>query len=127
QRAIVPDLVQGTDQGLPVDPAVARRAELPAGPRVAARPVPGQHPGPAVERQLRILDVYMIDAVREAPQELDRIDPLPVEVARVEREPELLPPAERVEHQLRRVQVERKLARVNLAGEPHPAVAGRVE
>src|SRR5687768_11317935 len=69
----------------------------------------------------------MIDAVREAPNELHRIDPLPVQVTRVEREPEVLAPVERVENDLRGVQVERELPRMHLAREPHPALARRVE
>ena len=84
-------------------------------------------PGAAVERQLRVLDVDMIDAIGEAPQELHRVDPLPVQVARVEGEAELLAVVEGVEHQFRRVEIERELAGVNLAGEPHAALAGGVE
>src|SRR5262249_7308032 len=127
QRPVVTDLVQSTDHRRPVDAAVARRAELPAGPRVAAGPVARQQPGAAVERQLCVLDVYMINPVGKAPQELDRVYTLPVQVARVEREPELLAAVEGIERQFRGIQIEREWPRVDLAGDPHAAVARRVE
>src|SRR5947208_3623805 len=55
QRTVVADLVECSHDRGPVDAAVAGRAELPAGPRIAAGPVPGQYAGPAVERQLGVL------------------------------------------------------------------------
>src|ERR1700722_2969210 len=42
----------------PVNPPVARGAELPAGPWIAAGPVAGEYSGPAIECELCILDVY---------------------------------------------------------------------
>src|SRR5262245_21829095 len=48
QWAVVADLVQPADDRRPVDPAVARGTELPAGPRVAAGPVARQDAGATV-------------------------------------------------------------------------------
>ena len=51
----------------------------------------------AVERDDRVLDVDVVDAVGEFADELDRVDALPDAVAGVEVEAELLAVAERVE------------------------------
>src|SRR5215468_10421841 len=69
----------------------------------------------------------MEDAVGEATDELDRVDALPVEVTRVEREAELLAAADRVEDCLGAVQVEGELARVDLTGEGEAALGAGVE
>src|SRR6476646_7332440 len=71
--------------------------------------------------------MHMIDAIREPTQELHRIDTLPVQMARIEREPEVLAAVEHVQNDFRGIEVERELPRVNLAREPYPALAGRVE
>src|SRR4051812_2608900 len=44
QGAVVAALVEGADQGLPIDPAPPRRAPLPAAPRVALGPVGAEQP-----------------------------------------------------------------------------------
>ena len=82
---------------LPVDAAMTRTAELPAATRIAAGQVAVQYTRPAIERQHRVLDVDVIDAIAEAADELDRVNALPVQVTRIEREAELRPAVQRVE------------------------------
>ena len=84
---------------------------VPAAPRVAVRQVRAEHAGAAVQRQRHVLDVDVIDAIRKTAQELDRIDALPVQMARIEREAELLAAVQRVQDHLGAVQVEGDLAR----------------
>src|SRR6266542_438527 len=106
QRTVIADLVQRSYQRLPVDTAVAGRAEVPAAARVAWRQATVEQSRPTVERQARILDVDVKDSVGEPTYELDRVDALPVEVARVEGEPKFFTAANRVEDRLGAVQVE---------------------
>src|SRR5262249_61523539 len=98
------------------------RAPVPAASRVTRRQITVEQPGPAVERDGHVLDVNVQDALGEAAQKLHRVDPLPVQVARVEEEAELLAFVERLEHQLGAGQVEGELPRMDLAGKLHPAV-----
>ena len=127
QRAVVADLVEAADDRLPVDAAAAGAAELPAAPRVAARPVPGEQPRAAVEAQHGVLQVDVVDAVGEAAQEGDGVDALPVQVAGVEEDAELLAGVQHVEDDFGRVEVEGELPRMHLAGEADAAVARGVE
>src|SRR5439155_10080911 len=117
QRAVVADLVEGADDRLPVDAAVPRRPVVPTPPRVAVGQVRPQEAAAPVQRQRRVLDVDVVNAVREAAHELRRVDPLPVQVAGVEQQAELLPAVQGVEYHLGRVQVEGDLPRVDLEGE----------
>ena len=81
----------------------------------------------AVERHDRVLHVDVVDAVGECADELDRIDPLPDQVARVEVEAELLAVVQRLQRPLGRVQIEGDLRRMHLQGELHAALAEHVE
>ena len=81
----------------------------------------------AVERDDRVLDVDVVDAVGELADELDRIDALPQQMARVEVEAELLAVAERVERPSGGDDVERDLGRMHFEREPHAALAEHVE
>src|SRR5207302_1487374 len=101
--------------------AVTRRAEVPAAARVARRQTAVEQSRPAIEADAGVLDVDMVDPVGEAAHELDRVDALPVQVAGVEGEAELLAAAQRVEDRLGAIQVEGELSRVDLAGELQPA------
>ena len=74
----------------------------------------GQDARPAVERPGRVLDVHVIDPIRESPDELDGVDHLPEEVARVEVEPELRAVVDRLQGPLGRVDIKGDLGRVNL-------------
>ena len=95
ERALVADDVQRADDLLEVDAAAAQAAEIPAASRRAEVQVRGQDAGLAVQRERRVLHVHVVDAVRERLEELDRIHHLPVQVARVEVEPERLAVARR--------------------------------
>ena len=76
---------------LPIDAAAAGRTRMPAAPRIAVGQIRTQQTGSAVQRQRQVLDVDVKNPVAETTQELDRIDALPVQMARVEGEAELLP------------------------------------
>ena len=84
-------------------------------------------PLPAVERDDRVLDVHVVDAVVERADELHGVDALPVEVAGVEVEAELLAAAERVERPLGGDDVEGDLGGMHLQREPHAALGEHVE
>ena len=81
----------------------------------------------AVERHDRVLHVDVVDAVGERADELDRIDALPDQVARIEIEAELLAVVQRIERPLGRVQVEGDFRRMHLQGKLHAALAEHVE
>ena len=85
----VADLVQRADDLLEIDAAAARRAEFPAAARIAKLQMAAQNAAAAVERDDRVLDVDVINAVGKRPQEFDRIDPLPEQMAGIEIEAEL--------------------------------------
>ena len=68
-------------------------------------------PALAVEGARGVLDVHVIDAVGEGPDELDRVDELPEQVAGVEVEAELGPVVEGLQGRLGRVDVEGDLGR----------------
>ena len=84
-------------------------------------------PLPAVERDGGVLHVDVVDAVGELLEEADRVDPLPLQVTRVEVEAERLPPADRVERAIGGNQVERDLRRVNLEREADTVLLERIE
>src|SRR5690606_18612904 len=89
ERAVVADLVKRADDLLEIDAAATWRAEVPAAARVAEVEVAGQDAGAAVERDDRVLDVDVIDAIRKLADELDRINSLPQQMTGVEVEAEL--------------------------------------
>ena len=87
----------------------------------------GQNPAAAVERDDRVLDVDVINPIGKGAQKLDRIDPLPEQMAGIEIEAELFAAVERLERSLGGVQVEGDLRRMNFQGEPHAALAEDVQ
>src|SRR5258708_4968154 len=99
---------------------MARRAEGPAAARVTGAVVRVEHAAATVERQGQILDVDVIDAVGKAAYELGRLDALPVQMARIERETELLATAQDVEDRLGAVEIEGNLPGMHLQGETNP-------
>src|SRR5688572_3791355 len=127
ERSLVVNLVECPDDLLKIDRASPRAAEVPAAARIAEVDVAGQNSRAAVKRDDRVLDVHVVDAVGERPDELDRIDPLPMEVAGVEVEAEFLAMAKRFKGPLRRVDVKRNLGRMDLQGELHAALGKHVE
>ena len=70
ERAVVADLVEGAGDGVEVDLAAARRAEVPAAAGVAEVQVRAEDAGLAVERPRGVLDVDVVDPVGERPDEL---------------------------------------------------------
>ena len=84
-------------------------------------------PALAVERPRGVLDVHVVDPVGEGPDELDRVDELPEQVAGVEVEAELGPVVERLQGHLGRVDVEGDLGRVDLQAELDAALLEDVE
>ncbi len=84
-------------------------------------------PDPAVERPGRVLDVHVIDPIRESPDELDRVDHLPEQVAGVEVEPEFRPVVDRLQGSLGRVDIKGDLGRMNLERELDAAFLEDVE
>src|SRR5262249_21534718 len=123
----VTDGVQRAGDPVEVDLAAAGRAEVPAAPGVAEVEVRAEDTRPAVEGRGRVLDVDVIDAVGAITDELDGIDHLPLEVARVEVEPELRATVQGVEGALGRIDVEGDLGRVDLQGEADAALLEHVE
>ncbi len=69
----------------------------------------------------------VVDAIAEAAHELHRVDSLPVEMARVEGEAELLPAVDGVQYALGAVEVEGDLARVYLEGVAQAALGTHVQ
>ena len=65
QGTVVADVIQGSNDLFKVDAAATGTAEIPTAPRVAEVQVAGIDPALAVERHNRVLDMDMIDAVRE--------------------------------------------------------------
>src|SRR3712207_5251260 len=127
-RPVVADGVQHPEAGLPRDVAVAGGDEVPAAPRVG----PGQvrtHPAvaPVAHLLLRVLAVDVVDPVLEVPDERDRVEVLPHEVARVPVQPEGLPVPDRLHRADRRPVVVGDLGRVDLVGEAHADLVEDVE
>src|SRR5262249_47936872 len=127
ERAVVADVIQGADDALPVDTAVPGRPEMPAAPRVPVLQMRVQDAALAAKGERRGLDVDVEDAVGVAAQKLDRVDALPVQMARVEGEAELGPAIQRFERHFRAVEIEGDLSRMDLEGEAHPGFGARVE
>src|SRR5690606_11255327 len=95
--------------------------------RVAEVEMARQDAAAAVERDDRVLDVDVVDAVRELADELDGIDPLPNEMARIEIEAEFLAVADRIEGAAGGVDVEGEFGRVDFEGEADAAFGEDVE
>ena len=63
ERALVADAVQFADDLLEIDTAVARAAEVPAAVRLAEVDMAGKDARLAVERDFRVFDMDVVDAV----------------------------------------------------------------
>ena len=127
QGALVAGLVESPDDLLKIDAAAARRAEVPAPPWVAEVEVAGEDARPPVQGHDRVLDVHMVDPVGERADELDRAHSLPVEMAGVEVEAELLAAAESPKGPLSGEDVEGDLGGMYLEGEPHAGFREHIE
>src|SRR5690606_29448234 len=111
ERALVAHAVQLADDLFEVDGAAAWAAEVPTAAGVAEVDVARQDAAAAVECDDRVFHVHVINAVRERADKLDRVDALPVQMARVEVEAELGPVVESFEGPLGGVDIERDLGR----------------
>src|SRR3712207_6678327 len=88
ERTVVAYAVQSPDYRLEIHTPAPDRSEVPAPAVVAECEVRGKDAALAVEGPERILDVDVVDTVREAVDELGWVDELPIEVAGIEVEPE---------------------------------------
>src|SRR5271168_2454852 len=86
-----------------------------------------QDPGPPVERSGRVLDVHVIDALGKSPDEFDRVDHLPEQVARIEVESELRTIVDRLQRTLGGVDIKGDLGGMNLEGKLDVAFLEDVE
>src|SRR4051794_6508355 len=127
QRSFVFRLVQRPDDLLEVHTTPAGRAEIPTATRIAKVEMAAENAASTVERHDGILDVNVVDAVREFANELHRINALPQQMARVEVEAEFLAVTDRIECPAGRRDVERDLGGVHLERESHPAFPKHVE
>src|SRR5690606_25459871 len=105
----VPDLVQLADDLLERDVAVTERDEVPPAPHVAVEQVTVEDAVAAVEVDVRVLQVHVVDAVTELVEEGDRVDALPLEVAGIEIQTEPVAMPDRFERARGRPEVERDL------------------
>lgn len=77
----VGDIVQGDDDVLELDVAVAERPEIPVPARVSEARVPAEHAGRAVAvAPPDVLHVHVVDAFPEGPDELHIVDALVAQV-----------------------------------------------
>src|SRR4029079_8745810 len=124
---VVLHFVESPNNLFEVHAPAPRRTEVPTPPRVAEVEVTAEDARPAVKRYERILDVHVINAVRELANKLDRVHTLPNEMARIEVESELLAVTDGLECPLGRIDIERDFGRVHFEREPHAAIAEYVE
>src|SRR5581483_1656536 len=69
----------------------------------------------------------MVNSIGKAAQELHGIDPLPVQMARIEIEAELLSAAQGFQGHLRTIEIEGDLAGVDLEGKAHATLLANVQ
>src|SRR5690606_17092524 len=84
ERPGVADLVERPRDLFEVHAATPGRAEVPAAPRITEIQVTGQDARLAVERRDGVLDVHVVNPIRERANEFHRINTLPVQMAGVE-------------------------------------------
>ncbi len=125
---VVADRVEHPEAGLPRHVAVPGGHEVPA----AARIGPGEvraHPAVATVAHLtlRVLAVDVVDPVLEVPEEADRVEVLPDEVAGIPVESEGGSVTDRVHGSLGRPVVVGDLARMHLMREPDALIVEDVE
>src|ERR1700694_2351464 len=117
ERTLVSDSVEGAEERLEVDIAVTRRHEGPAAIRLAEVDVGAEDRPAPVEHLLRVLDVNVVDAIRELLHEGRGIQELVGEVAWVEIDPETRPASDRIESLARGHEVVSDLGGVNFEAE----------
>src|SRR5262249_54901958 len=110
-----------------VDLAATWRTEVPAAAGGAEVQVRAENARAAIERPRRVLDVHVIDPVRERAQERHRVDELPEQMTGIEIEAKLGPVVERHEGCLRRVEIKGDLRWVDLQREPDAAFLEDIE
>src|SRR5713226_8448137 len=72
EGALVANHIQATHDRLPVDAAMPGRAKIPTSPWIALRQIGIEQTASPVERESCVFHVYMVNAVRKAPQKLNR-------------------------------------------------------
>src|SRR5687768_11703715 len=127
KRTVVTDAIEGSDHRLEVHAPASDRSEVPAPAVVAEGEVRGKDAALAVESPECILHVGVVDTLREAVDELSRVDELPVEVAGIEVEPEGFAVVNSLQRPLRGVDVVGDLGGVYLEGEPDALLVKDVE
>ncbi len=127
QRAVVVDFIESSNDRLEIDLTSTGAAEVPTAARIAKVEMTGQNSAAAIERCRGVLNVNVINAIRKLPNELDRIDHLPVQVAGVKVEAELLAIVDRVKGHPSCMDVEGDLGRVHFQGELDSALPVNVE
>src|SRR5207237_4593907 len=104
-----------------------RRSQVPTASRGAGWVIAIQESSPPVQTNGCIGDVDEENPICKALDDLDRIDTLPVQLRRIESEPQFLRVAYRFQHHLGAVVVERHLARPQGAGQLDAALLASVE
>src|SRR6266446_9276781 len=117
ERGVVTDSVEGADERLEINVAVTWRHECPAPIRLAEVDVGAEDRPAPVEHLLRVLDVNVVDAIRELLYEGGRVQELVGEVARIEVDAESRPAPDRIERLARGHEVVSDLGRVDLEAE----------
>src|SRR5213594_3458974 len=97
ERPRIADPVEPAEERLEVDVAVPGRDEVPPARRLAEVQVRAEDALPAIERLPRVLDMDVVDPLRELLGERGGVEKLVREVARVEVDPERLPVVDRIE------------------------------
>ena len=90
QRTFVTNIVKGSNDLLEIHGTTPRTPEIPTTPCIAKIEVARQDPRLAIECRDRVLDMDMIDPIREGADEFDGINTLPVKMTGIKVESELL-------------------------------------
>ena len=93
QRTLIADLIETPQDFFEADVAMAGRAEIPTAAPVAEPQMRAQDAGKTVATHRDVLDVDVVDAVRELAEESHGVDHLPDQVAGIEVEAEGRTPA----------------------------------
>ena len=120
-------LIQSANDLFKIHTATAWAPEIPTASRIAEVDVTRQNTALSVQRRDRILYMHVVDAIWESANELDWINSLPNQVARIEVETEFFAMAQCFQGALGSVDVERNLSWVNFQCELHSALAKNIE
>ncbi len=127
ERALILGLIECANDLFEVHAATSWTTEVPTASRIAKVNVAGQDTALAVERGDRILDVHVIDAIRECTNKLNWVNALPNQVTWIEIETELFSMSNGFESSLGGVNVEGDFSWVNFECEFNTAFAKHIE